>query len=69
MRKDQALSAPTLDEVSRAAKRLGYRVETEHEIAHPSRHWKTEGRVLVVGGGKKTDIIRSVAREMRSQRS
>lgn len=67
--KDVALASPTLEEVREAARRAGYRVEAEEGSAHSSRPWKREGRVLIVGGGKKTEILHAVAREMKAQRS
>ncbi|MEE9236503.1 MAG: signal recognition particle subunit SRP19/SEC65 family protein [Thermoplasmata archaeon] len=67
--KNLATPAPTVEEVRDAAKRLGYRVESEDGVAHPSRPRKKEGRVLILGGGRKTAIIRSVAQEIRAHRS
>lgn len=64
-----AVQSPTVEEVRDAAKRLGHRVETEERTAHPSRPWKGEGRVLIVGGGKKTEIIRAVAKDIKAHRS
>ncbi len=43
--------------------------ESENGVAHPSRPRKREGRVLILGGGRKTAIIRSVAQEIRAHRS
>jgi signal recognition particle subunit SRP19 len=64
-----AVENPTVEEIKEAAKRLGYRVETEVRTSHPSRPWKREGRVLILGGGKKTAIISSVAQEIKAHRS
>lgn len=64
-----SVSAPTLEELREASRRAGYRVETEEGGAHSSRPWKREGRILIVGGGKKTEILRAVAEEMKAQRS
>ncbi len=64
-----AVASPTLEELREAARRAGYRVETEEGGAHSSRPWKREGRILIVGGGKKTEILHAVAREMKTQRS
>ncbi|MFQ5837958.1 MAG: signal recognition particle subunit SRP19/SEC65 family protein [Thermoplasmata archaeon] len=64
-----AVKNPTVEEVREAAKRLEYRVEVEDHVAHPSRSSKREGRVLILGGGQKTSIIRSVAQEIKAQRS
>lgn len=67
--KSMAVSNPTLEELRDAVKELGYRVEVEVDTAHPSRHWKAEGRILILGGGRKTEIVRSVAQKVKSQRS
>lgn len=64
-----ALANPTAEELRDAAKKLGYRVEVELEVAHPSRSHKAEGRVLILGGGRKTEIVRAVAQKLKSQRS
>lgn len=64
-----AVKNPTLAELQEAAKRAGHRVEVEEAVAHPSRAWEAEGRVLIVGGGKKTEIIQAVAEALKAQRS
>lgn len=64
-----AVAGPTAEELRDVAKKLGFRVEVEPEVAHPSRPHKPEGRVLILGGGKKTEIVRAVAQKLKSQRS
>jgi signal recognition particle subunit SRP19 len=64
-----AVDSPTVEEIVDAAKRLGYRVEVERGVAHPSRPWRREGRVLILGGGRKTAIVNAVAQEIRAHRS
>ncbi len=67
--KSMAVANPTAEELREAAKILGYRVEVESEVAHPSKPYKAEGRILILGGGRKTEILRAVAKKLRSQRS
>ncbi len=64
-----AVNSPSLEELRDAAKRLGHRVEVEEDVSHPSRPWAEEGRVLILGGGKKTALIGSIAREIKAHRS
>lgn len=68
MPRESAISNPTLEEVVDATRRLNHRVEQDR-VSHPRRPWKEEGRVLILGGGRKTEIIESVAREMKARRS
>lgn len=67
--KKLAVRGPTVDDVAEAARRAKYRVEVEAGAAHPARPWKGEGRVLIVGGGRKTEILQAVARQLRGQKS
>ena len=45
--KKHAVEKPTVEDISKAAKSLGLNPVLEKDIAHPSRHWKKEGRILV----------------------
>ncbi len=67
--KSMAVANPTAEEIRDAAKKLGYRVEVEQHAAHPSQPWKAEGRLLILGGGRKTEIVRAIAQKLKSQRS
>ncbi len=65
--KELAVKHPTIDEIYRAAKKLGLNPVKE-EKAHPKRWWRKEGRILVDKKGRKTEIIRKIAEIIKQSR-
>jgi len=66
--KSIAVSNPTIEEIFKAAKKLGLNPVKE-EKAHPARWWRKEGRILVEKKEKKAEIIKKIAEIMKEGRS
>lgn len=64
-----AVASPKLEELAEAARQADYRVEVEADRSHPRRPWAGDGRVLIVGGGKKSAIVQAVGEVLKAQRS
>jgi len=61
---------PTTEQILKAAKKLGWLAEVEAG-SHPAIWWKKTGKVIVDPGkpAKKSEVIKSLARAMKSMRS
>jgi signal recognition particle subunit SRP19 len=66
--KSIAVANPTIDEIFKAAKKLGLNPIKE-EKAHPARWWRKEGCILIEKKGKKAEIIKKIAEIMKEGRS
>ncbi len=64
------LSDLTVEEIARAAQKLGYRADAEPGKQYPRRAYLFAGRVKVTkrGGSAKAGFLRSLAREIRKLR-
>jgi len=58
-----AVEEPTVDEVARAVKQVGYDAVIERGKAYPRRGWTASGRVLVkdADDAGKSDLLQAVA--------
>ena len=59
---------PRIQEVAEAAKRLGLKYEVKPEAAHPTSPSEHVGFITTRKEDKKTAILKSIAREIRSLR-
>ncbi|MCD6572763.1 MAG: signal recognition particle protein Srp19 [Thermoplasmata archaeon] len=66
--KSMAVSNPSIDEIFKAAKKLGLNPVKE-EKAHPARWWRKEGCILIEKKGKKAEIIKKIAEIIKEGRS
>jgi signal recognition particle subunit SEC65 len=66
----EAVTDATADEIVAAAKRLGFKAESEPAKQYPRRFYAYEGRVKVTkkGGMTKARFLRVVAAELKKQR-
>jgi signal recognition particle subunit SRP19 len=64
----EALEAPTLAEIEKAAERLGLEPKVEKEKAYPREWWGTSGRVLVKKTKPKSLLLKELAAEIRRMR-
>lgn len=62
--KKYAKDKPTAEEISKAAKSLGLNPILQKDIAHPSRHFKKEGRVLIDKKESKNKLLRQISNRM-----
>lgn len=60
-----AVEKPTVEAIDNAARVLGYRTFVDQGVAHSSTPWRREGRVLVVSGEAKEELLRKIAKKMR----
>jgi signal recognition particle subunit SRP19 len=66
--KKLAVSAPKVDELQRAAKRLGMQPELVSDATHPSSPWKKTGLITLPKTDSKNKIVKKVAEELSSLR-
>ena len=62
--KKNAVDKPSVDDIAKAAKSLGLNPVLEKNVAHPSRHWKKEGRVLVDKKDSKSKLLMKIANRL-----
>ena len=67
--KNQAQQSPRLEELQRAAQRLGLSPEVVPELAYPATPWQKTGMLLVNKKGSKLEIVKKIAKEVAIQRS
>ena len=66
--KNLAIGNPSIEEIFKAAKKLGLSPIKE-EKSYPSRWWRKEGCILVDKKEKKTKIIKKIAEIIKEERS
>jgi signal recognition particle subunit SRP19 len=59
-----AVSSPKIEEIQRAAKRLGLQPEVNFEAAHPSCPWRKTGLIIIPKTESKTQMMKKVAKEL-----
>jgi len=62
--KKHAVEKPSLENIAKAAKSLGLHPVLEKNCAHPSKHWKKEGRILVDKKEPKSKILLQIANKL-----
>ena len=65
--KELAIKNPSIDDIYKAAKKLGLNPVKE-EKAYPKRWWRKEGRLLIDKKGKKMEIIKKIAEIIKENR-
>jgi signal recognition particle subunit SRP19 len=63
--KKLAVEKPSIETIAQAAKSLGLNPIVEKTAAYPSKHWKTEGRVLVDKKDVKTKLLPQIAKRLK----
>lgn len=66
--KEIAVSKPTISEIERALKRLGFTYETEKDRAYPGKWYEKSGRVLVEYENTKLELIKEIALKIQEIR-
>jgi signal recognition particle subunit SRP19 len=67
--KNQAQPAPRLEEIQKAAQRLGLTPETVPELAYPATPGQKTGMLLINKKGSKLEIMKKIAKELATQRA
>ncbi|PVX23886.1 MAG: signal recognition particle [Candidatus Bathyarchaeum sp.] len=66
--KNLAVSSPKLEELQRAAKRLGLQPEVVSDAAHPSCPWRKTGLLVVPKSEPKSKILKKMGKELSDLR-
>ena len=66
--KEDAIKEPTIAEIERALKRLGFTYETEKNKAYPGKWYEKSGRVLVEYDKTKLELIKEVSLKIKEIR-
>lgn len=64
-----AVSNPTIAEIERALKRLGYQYNIQKERAYPGKWYEKSGRVLVEYDKTKLELIKEISLKIREIRN
>jgi signal recognition particle subunit SRP19 len=62
--KKLAVASPKVEELQRAAKRLGLQPETMFDAAHPSSPWRKSGLLVILKKESKNKIVQKIAKEL-----
>ena len=66
--KSQAQPMPRLEEIQKAAQKLGLEPEIKPDLAHPAQSWHKTGMLLIKKKGSKQETMRKIAKEVAEQR-
>ncbi len=66
--KEDAVKDPSISDIERALKRLGFTYESEKDKAYPGKWYAKSGRVLVEYEGTKLELIKEVSLKIKEIR-
>ena len=66
--KEFAVSDPTVNDIERAAKRMGLQVTVEKDKSYPGKWYEKSGRVLVESDAKKLELLKDICEEIKRMR-
>lgn len=66
--KEIAVSKPTMSEIEKALKRLGFTYEIERDRAYPGKWYEKSGRILVEYDNTKLELIKEIALKLQEIR-
>lgn len=68
--KNEAVSSPRLSEISRAARKLNLKPETENNKSYPGLWWEVSGRVIVEREEiSKKEVLLKISNMIRGSRT
>ena len=67
--KEIAVSSPTIAEIERALKRLGFTYNVQKERAYPGKWYEKSGRVLVEYDKTKLELIKEISLKIKEIRN
>lgn len=67
--KEIAVSSPTMAEIERALKRLGFTYNVQKERSYPGRWYEKSGRVLVEYDKTKLELIKEISLKIKEIRN
>lgn len=59
-----AIDKPSIEDLANAANSLGLHPVLEKNVAHPSIHWKQQGRLLVDKKKSKETVLKQIAKRL-----
>ena len=66
--KEIAVSSPTMAEIEKALKRLGFTYNVQKERAYPGKWYEKSGRVLVEYDKSKLELIKEISLKIKEIR-
>ncbi|MEM2876026.1 MAG: signal recognition particle subunit SRP19/SEC65 family protein [Candidatus Bathyarchaeia archaeon] len=63
-----AIKAPTIDEISEAAEKLGLKIKIYHKKAYPKTPYEKTGLVLVLEKKRRNEFIKEIAETILQNR-
>jgi len=60
--KAYAVQYPKIEELEKAAQRLGFQYQIVANAAHSKEHWRKTGSLMISKEGSKTQTIRKIAK-------
>ena len=67
--KELAVSSPTMAEIEKALKRLGFTYQIQKEMAYPGKWYEKSGRVLVEYENTKLELIKEISSKIKEIRN
>lgn len=67
--KELAVSNPTMAEIEKALKRLGFTYQIQKERAYPGKWYEKSGRVLVEYENTKLELIKEISSKIKEIRN
>lgn len=65
---NDAIKEPSIDDIITAALKSGFKPEIEREKRHPKNWHESAGRILVLKKGPKSEVLKKIARSLKSKR-
>ncbi|WXG45823.1 MAG: signal recognition particle subunit SRP19/SEC65 family protein [Candidatus Atabeyarchaeum deiterrae] len=69
IKRDLAVERPTIEELAKAAEKLGIPYQVDKSAAYPGSWWERSGRMFVGKALSKGRIILSIAKNLRNMRA
>ncbi|WNY27728.1 signal recognition particle protein Srp19 [Methanolapillus ohkumae] len=66
--KKSAIQEPQIDEILKAAQKLGLEPELESDKSYPRSWWENSGRLLISNTQPKTAAVRQIAAQIKKAR-
>ena len=66
--KEIAVSKPSISEIERALKRLGFTYEIERDKAYPGKWYEKSGRILVEYENTKLELLKEIGLKIQEIR-
>lgn len=65
---EYAVKDPTLNEISRALKRLGINCTVEKNKAYPGKWYEKSGRIIAESDKNKNELLKEICNELKTMK-